>query len=422
MNPLAIAVIALFVIGYGLISGRAQRTIISAPMVFVAFGFLIGVGGLGLISLERESPVVHILAEITLISILFTDAARIDLKLLRKEHAIPQRLLLIGLPLCIVAGTLVAAVVFKTLSIWEGLVLAAILAPTDAALGQAVVSSPRIPVRVRQALNVESGLNDGIALPVVLVGICIVSCSETANAVYWIKFSALQLTLGPLIGVAIGFFGGKLIEIGQRKDTMTHSFRDLAILSLGFAAFGLAELAYGNGFIAVFCAGLTLGNTVRNSCECLYEFSESEGQLLSLLMFMVFGAIMVPPALEHLSGSTVLYAVLSLTLVRLIPAAISMVGMKLRFDTQLFIGWFGPRGIASILFVLLVLEEAELEAGEQIFSVVVFTVLLSIVAHGISAVPATQWYSTRLQRKADSGMAEHEHATEMPTRLKWDNH
>ena len=171
MDALVISVVALFVIGYALISGRAEKTVVSAPMVFVAFGFLIGDGGLGLLSLDREAPVIHILAELTLIIILFTDASRIDLKLLRKEHAIPQRLLLLGLPLCIMAGTLVALVVFRTLNIWEGLVLAAILAPTDAALGQAVVSSPRIPVRIRQALNVESGLNDGIALPIVLIAI-----------------------------------------------------------------------------------------------------------------------------------------------------------------------------------------------------------------------------------------------------------
>ncbi len=419
MDALVISVVALFVIGYALISRRAEKTVVSAPMVFVAFGFLIGDGGLGLLSLDREAPVSHILAELTLILILFTDASRIDLKLLRKEHAIPQRLLLLGLPLCIMAGTLVALVVFRTLNIWEGLVLAAILAPTDAALGQAVVSSPRVPVRIRQALTVESGLNDGIALPLVLIAICLVACAHNEGNGYWIRFSTLQVTLGPLVGIAVGYIGGKLVEAGRRKNSMTHAFQDLAILGLGLAAFTLAELAHGNGFISVFCAGLVLGNTVRNQCDCLYEFSESEGQLMSLLIFMVFGAAMVPPALEHLSGTTILYAVLSLTLVRMIPVAIAMVGMKLRPSTQLFLGWFGPRGIASILFVLLVLEDAELAAGEQIFSVVVFTVLLSIVAHGMTAVPATQWYAARLEKKAQPGMKEHEHVSEMPTRIGW---
>ncbi|MEE9369699.1 MAG: sodium:proton antiporter [Pontiella sp.] len=419
MDALVISVVALFVIGYALISRHAQQTIVSAPMVFVAFGFLIGDGGLGLLSLNRGAPVIHLLAELTLIIILFTDASRIDLKLLRKEYAIPQRLLLLGLPLCIMAGTIVALVVFKTFNIWEGLVLAAILAPTDAALGQAVVSSPRIPVRIRQALNVESGLNDGIALPIVLLGICLVACTHNEGNGYWIRFSILQVTLGPLVGIAVGYFGGKLIDAGQRNNSMTHAFKDLAILSLGLGAFALAELVHGNGFISVFCAGLVLGNTVRSQCDCLYDFSETEGQLMSLLIFMAFGAAMVPAALEHLTGTTILYAVLSLTLVRLIPAAISLAGMKLRPDTQLFLGWFGPRGIASILFVLLVLEEAELAAGEQIFSIVVFTVLLSIVAHGMTAMPATRWYAARLGKKAHLGMKEHEHVTEMPTRIRW---
>jgi NhaP-type Na+/H+ or K+/H+ antiporter len=419
MNALVITVVALFVIGYGLISGKAQRTLISAPMVFVGFGLLIGDTGLGLIALHRDSTVIHILAEVTLISILFTDAARIDLKLLRKEHTIPQRLLMIGLPLCIVAGALVAAVLLKTLSIWEGLVLAAILAPTDAALGQSVVSSPLIPVKVRQALNVESGLNDGIALPVVLMGICIAACAVNEGASYWIKFSSLQITLGPVVGIATGYLGGKLIGAAQRKDSMTHSFRDLAILALAFAAFGLAELVHGNGFIAVFCAGLTLGNTVRNSCDCLYEFSESEGQLLSLLMFMLFGAVMVPAAIEYFTWPALTYALLSLTVIRMVPAAIALSSTGLRNDTKFFISWFGPRGIASILFVLLIFEETEFAAGEQIFSVVVLTVLLSVVAHGISAVPATKWYASRLKHKADTDAMEHEQMTAMPTRLRW---
>ncbi len=419
MNALAVVVVSLFIIGYGLISRRAQRTVISAPMVFVLFGLLIGDAGFGVISFDIESPVIHLLAELTLITILFTDAARIDLKLLRREHTIPQRLLLIGLPLCIGVGVLVAAVVLKTLNIWEALVLAAILAPTDAALGQAVVSSPKVPVRIRQALNVESGLNDGIALPIILVAICMVACSHTEEASYWIRFSALQITLGPLVGIAVGYVGGKLIEAGQRKESMTHSFRDLAVLSLALTAFALAEMVHGNGFIAVFCAGLLAGSTARNSCQCLYEFAESEGQLLSLLVFMIFGAVMIPPALEHLNGAIVLYAILSLTLIRMIPTAISLSGMKLRPSTQLFIGWFGPRGIASILFILLVLEEADLPSGDLIFSVVVFTVLLSIVAHGMTAIPATQWYATRIKKKEQSGMAEQEHAPEIPTRLKW---
>jgi NhaP-type Na+/H+ or K+/H+ antiporter len=419
MNALVITIVALFVIGFGLISGKAQRTLISAPMVFAGFGLLIGDAGLGLIVLHRDSTVIHILAEVTLISILFTDAARIDLKLLRKEHTIPQRLLMIGLPLCIVTGALVAAVLLKTLSIWEGLVLAAILAPTDAALGQSVVSSPLIPVKIRQALNVESGLNDGIALPVVLMGICVAACVHSEGASYWIRFSSLQITLGPVVGIATGYLGGKLIETAQRKESMTHSFRDLAILALAFSAFGLAELVHGNGFIAVFCAGLTLGNTVRNSCDCLYEFSESEGQLLSLLMFMLFGAVMVPPALEYFSWPALAYAALSLTVIRMVPAAIALLGTGLRNDTRFFISWFGPRGIASILFVLLVFEEAAFAAGEQIFSIVVLTVLLSIVAHGISAVPATNWYASRLKRKADMDAMEHEQMTAMPTRLRW---
>jgi len=226
-----------------------------------------------------------------------------------------------------------------------------------------------------------------------------------------------------LAGIAVGYLGGKLIKLGERAESVTHAFRDLSVLSIGLLAFALAEMVYGNGFIAAFCAGLIMGNTVRDKCKCLYDFAETEGQLLTLLIFMVFGAVMVVPALHHMNFSTILYAILSLTVVRMLPAMISLKGMKLQRDTLVFLGWFGPRGVASILFALLVLEDSGVDVRHEIFTIVVLTVLLSIIAHGMTAVPGVKWYASRVGvEEKRPGMAEHDHATEMPTRLSWSDH
>jgi NhaP-type Na+/H+ or K+/H+ antiporter len=419
MESLSFLVIAIGILGFALISGRVQRSIVTAPMVFVTFGFVVA-RGLGVVELEMEDPLIHTLAELTLVLVLFTDASRIDLGLLRREHDLPVRLLTIGLPMCIVLGGLLAVALFD-FGLWEAAVLAAMLAPTDAALGQAVVSIQEVPVRIRQALNVESGLNDGIALPVFLLFLSFAGAAEqVAPTSYWIRFAALQLILGPLVGIAVGYFGGKLVERGSRTGWINRSFQDLSALGLSLLAFAVAELVGGNGFIAAFTAGLTLGNTSRAICSCLYEFAEAEGQLLTLLIFTVFGAVMVPLALEHVGWRVIGYAVVSLTIIRMIPAAMSLIGARLQPDTVLFLGWFGPRGIATILFALLMLERAALSGGEQILVVAMTTVLLSVFAHGITAYPLAKWYAARAEEMGEEpGMAELEQVSEMPVRISY---
>jgi NhaP-type Na+/H+ or K+/H+ antiporter len=419
MESLSFLVIAIGILGFALISGRVQRSIVTAPMVFVTFGFVVA-RGLGVVELEMEDPLIQTLAELTLVLVLFTDASQIDLGLLRREHDLPVRLLTIGLPMCIVLGGLLAVALFD-FGLWEAAVLAAMLAPTDAALGQAVVSIQEVPVRIRQALNVESGLNDGIALPVFLLFLSFAGAAEqVAPTSYWIRFAALQLILGPLVGIAVGYFGGKLVERGSRTGWINRSFQDLSALGLSLLAFAVAELVGGNGFIAAFTAGLTLGNTSRAICSCLYEFAEAEGQLLTLLIFTVFGAVMVPLALEHVGWRVIGYAVVSLTIIRMIPAAMSLIGARLQPDTVLFLGWFGPRGIATILFALLMLERAALSGGEQILVVAMTTVLLSVFAHGITAYPLAKWYAARAEEMGEEpGMAELEQVSEMPVRISY---
>ena len=425
MDGSTLALLALCLVAFGLISGRLERSVLTPPMAFAILGLALSPHGLGWITIDLGDELVHLLAELTLVLVLFTDASRIDLSLLRREHDLPMRLLGVGMPLTLFLGTVLAWWILPELGLWPAALLSAILAPTDAALGQAVVSDTRIPTRVRQALNAESGLNDGIALPVVLLflSLCGVAAGPEigGNAAFWVRFAALQILLGPLVGVAVGWIGGRLVDASTRRGWMSESFQGLAALGLSMLAFGAAEMVHGNGFLAAFCAGLTVGNVTRHLCSRLYEFGEEEGQLLTLGVFFIFGGALFPGTWELIDLRVVLYAALSLTVIRMLPVALSLLGKGLRRETVLFFSWFGPRGIASILFALLVLERvgAGLPRHDLVIAVVMTTVALSILAHGITAYPAAGWLARRLEPHKGSGASEHEDVGEMPPRVRY---
>ena len=410
------AVVGALVLGFGLISRRLQSSPLTPPMVFVVFGAVVGAHGLGLLDIGPESHVAYVLAELTLVMVLFTDATRIDLRKLRREHDIPVRLLAVGLPLTMALGFVLAWKLLPGLGLWGAAVLGVILAPTDAALGQAVVSDPKVPVRIRQALNVESGLNDGMSLTALIILLCATGFGEHVE-VAWYALLAKQLLLGPLAGMIAGWIGGKLVNWGAASGWMTESFQRLASIGIALLAYAFADLIGGNGFIAAFSAGLVLGNTSRGTCAGLYEFAETEVQLLTLLSFLAFGSAMVLPVVEELSWQIVLYAVLSLTLVRMVPVALSLIGLGLRRDTVLFLGWFGPRGIASILLALAVLMTVPGAVSQGVALVVGATVLLSIFAHGLTARPAARAYAARTTSTPDEAMPELQSVSEMPVRI-----
>ncbi len=416
-------VIALFVLGFGLISGRLRSTVITAPMIFTVFGLVVGGDGLGLIDVDIEDRVVVTVMELALVLVLFTDAARIDLAVLRTRFRWPLRILSVGLPLTIVLGTLAGLWLLGSLSFWEVAVVAIVLAPTDAALGEVVVTSPKVPVAVRQTINVESGLNDGLALPILMVALAFLEADDTGTVGYWIQFGLQQILLAVVVGVAVGYVGGRAVSWGMRTGSMSDAFQRLSALAIALTAFALAPALGGSGFIAAFVAGLTIGNTSRPICACLYEFAEAEGQLLTLLTFLFFGAAAVLPALRAADLSIVAYAVLSLTVIRVLPVFVSLAGARMRLYTKLFIGWFGPRGIASLLFGLIVLERAGMEALQEVFDIIALTVLISIFAHGLSARPLADRYGTDMSEYAErrpemmDEMAEFEDVPEMPVRV-----
>lgn len=395
--------LALTLVGFGLVSARLSGSVLTAPILFVAAGLLLGPLGVGVVEIDFTGGALETVAEFTLVLVLFADAARIDVKSLWRYHSLPTRMLLIGLPLTILAGTLVAMAIFPGLPIFEAALLAAILAPTDAALGQAVVTDGKIPVRIRQTLNAESGLNDGIALPVVLLFASLTLAAEgpSQDAAGWIQFGLLQIILGPIAGIVAGYIGGRLIDHASQAGWMTTAFQGLSTLAVALAAFALAELLEGNGFIAAFVAGLTVGNVHRGVCDYLFEFAESEGQLLTVVTFFLFGAVIVPQVIDHFTLSILLYAIASLTVVRMVPVAISLIGSRLRLPTWIFLGWFGPRGLASILFALLVLGESEAEGSIELMATVSATVLLSILLHGVTAAPAARWYGRLAARMGE---------------------
>ena len=295
----ALALGALGLVGYAAISRRTADSVLTAPMWFTALGYL-GAHLLGHdLDLHMQANWVHLVAEIALVVVLLVDASQIDLARLRLERALPIRLLGLGLPLTIALGAVGARLVFKDMSWWEAGLIASILAPTDAALGQAVISNPAVPERIRQALGVESGLNDGIALPVVLLCLYAFELEHAhgSSAGYWTRFVSMQLLLGPLVGAAVGALGGWLVTAASRAGWMTRGFQQLSLVGLAVLSFALAEVLGGNGFLAAFVGGLVLGNTAREASRRVVEFGETEGQLLCAVTFMTFGALMVPVAL-----------------------------------------------------------------------------------------------------------------------------
>ena len=402
MDVTGILAITLALIAFGLISRKIEGSILTGPILFSVFGLIAGPAAFGLIPLQISNEGLHLLAEVTLILVLFSDAANIDLAQLRRDHNLPVRMLLIGMPLTIALGAMVAFLFFDGLGPWEAALLAAILAPTDAALGQAVVSNRLVPVRIRQALNVESGLNDGVALPFILLFAAFASAMHAeTNAAEWLVFGAKQVVFGPLAGIAIGYVGAKLVSSCYRRQWMSESAEGMIALGLAFGAFALAEVVHGNGFIAAFVGGLTFGNTLKQKCQFLYEFAESEGQILILLTFTAFGAAMIPQAMGAVTIMHIVFGILVLTVLRMLPIQLSLIGTGIKPVTSAFLGWFGPRGLASILFVLLILEEAELANESTLFAAVIVTVTLSVVLHGITAGPAARWYGSMSQQMGE---------------------
>ncbi len=392
--------LAVVLLAFAAVSGRLEGTPVTAAMFFTAAGLLVGVEALGLVDPAATGAEVKLLAEATLTVVLFSDASRIDLGALRRTLGIPARLLGIGLPLTIVAGFLAGLVLLGDLAWPEALVLAIILAPTDAALGQAVVTSPRLPVRIRQSLNVESGLNDGICVPLFFIALAIALAEDGAiGDGHAAQLVAEKIGYGVLGGVVAGVAAAAVVVWAGGRRLVDETWLQVVPLAGALLAFGLAEAIEGSGFIAAFVGGAVFGGLRRRRGGNVSHLIEQSGAVLAAVTFVVFGAVLFGPALRGLTWEIGLYAILSLTLVRMIPVAIAMLGNGARRPTVAFLGWFGPRGAASIVFALILLEEETLPGQGILLTTAFVTVGLSVLAHGLTAAPLAaryaDWHDTR---------------------------
>jgi NhaP-type Na+/H+ or K+/H+ antiporter len=417
METWSLAIIAALVLGYAAVSHRLDRSVVSAAMVFVAGGLIAGPEVLGWLDLEIETEGVRILAEATLTLVLFTDAARIDLRALWRDVGLPVRLLGIGLPLTIVAGTLVAAVVFPVLTWPEALILAIILAPTDAALGQAVVSDKRLPLRVRQSLNVESGLNDGICVPLLLIALAIAEVEQRAfGGGHAVQIVAEEIGYGVLGGIAAGGLAAVVLRVVEPRGLVAEDWLQIIPLSAAALSYGIAAPLGGSGFIAAFVGGLVFGGLAPRSRADITFVTDATGLTLAGVTFVVFGASALGQALGDVDWRIVLYGALSLTVIRMVPVWIALRGTRARPPTIAYAGWFGPRGLASIVFVVLVLDGSDLDHIDTLVTAAIITIALSVYAHGVTAVPLTSAYARWFAAQPQPPPTESVPATEVPWR------
>lgn len=383
-----LAILAVFVFLYSIVSGRLERSLFNGALLFSVFGLLLGPLGIGLLDLNVDKEGLRSLAEVTLALVLFTDAANANLPVLKRSFHIPQRLLLIGLPLTILLGFGIGCLLFDGLTLFEIALLATMLAPTDAALGKAVVTNEAVPANIREGLNVESGLNDGICVPILFVFLALATGTgaEGGTTSLALQLVAEEIGIGLAVGLGMVFPATWLIRRCAEGGWITQTWKQLPVAALAVACFAISQLLGGSGFIACFAGGLLFGSLVPNHKETLLLAAEGTGDTLALVTWVAFGAAVIGQAVGSFSWEVVVYAVMSLTVVRMLPVFVTLAGMKLSRDEKLFMGWFGPRGLASIVFIVIVLNEG-LAGGETIAMTVVCTIMLSVLAHGLSANP-----------------------------------
>jgi NhaP-type Na+/H+ or K+/H+ antiporter len=400
---------------YGLFSRRLDRLSISPQMALLALGMVVGWVGATSTEMEGEEELLELVGEVALILCLYVDAARINVGALRGTAILPVRLLAVGLPLTIVVGIAAAALTLPGLGMTDIVLLALLVAPTDAALGALVVNSPTVPVRIRQALNVESGLNDGLVTPLVLVVAAFAAAGGTAPE-GWVADAVGQIVLGSGAGVAVGGGAAWLVGVARRRDWIHDGARWVIAPSIAVVTWFVAEAIGGNAFVGAFVAGLTTAVVIGTVREDFLEFGEVGGELLGLVVFFLVGALL--PIKGPYGPDVVVFAILALTAVRMVPVAVSLVGTHLATPTLLFMGWFGPRGLASVVLALVALGEVHGGGGEiapVVTSAVLLTIVLSVVLHGLTAGPFVRAYVRAIDRLPATA-AEHEEVAVVPTR------
>jgi sodium/hydrogen antiporter len=378
---------------WALVSEKLEALNISAPMVFVALGLVLANDPVSAINVEVQGETLRSIAEVTLALLLFSDASRVNIHILRRDARIPLRLLVIGLPITIAAGTGLAVLLFPDLNPWAAAAIAAAVAPTDAALGAQVVEDTHVPERIRRILNVESGLNDGIATPFVTFFIAGAVADTVSHSGDSLGGSLKDLAIGVLVGAAVGLVGGQLLKLATEHGWSSPTYRGIGVLALALGAYALSIELGGNGFIGAFVGGLAFGSVVHDPKEedAAIGFDAQAGELLSLIVWFLFGAVLVT-ALDGVTWQTAVFVLLALTVARVVPVAIALVGEGFTRTTVAFMGWFGPRGLASVVFAVIASDSLRGADAKVVLGAITLTVLVSVVAHGLSAAPLSRRY------------------------------
>ena len=396
MGTTAILLITVVLFLWGVLSGRLERADLTAPIVFVAVGGLFA--ATGLVDAPSLAQTLKPLVELTLVWVLFSDAAGVAFGQMREDSGRIARLLGVGLPLTVVAGWALALWLFPSQGVWLTLLVAAALAPTDAALGLPVVMNAAVPLRVRRLITVESGLNDGIVTPVVLFALAAAVSVEERESAPGLPEALAELGIGIVVGVGVGLAGGFALRWSRRRGWAADEFVGIAVLALALVTYTASLAIHGNGFVAAFCGGLAFGAAAGRRAPAELVFLEQASSLVSMLVWFAFGALAIPIVLVRADLLVVAYAILSLTLVRMVPVALACWGAGLDRKTVLFVGWFGPRGLASLVFALLALEDLG-PAADDVVAIIGVTVLLSVVAHGLSAGPLAARYGKAMTER-----------------------
>ena len=393
-----LAVLALFAFAYSVVADRLGRTPVNGAVVYIAFGVIAGPVGLGLLDISIGSEGIRLVAELTLALVLFSDASNADLAVVRRTLRLPGRLLLIGLPLTILLGVGAGVLLFPEMALIEIAILATMLAPTDAALGKAVVTNPAVPAPLREGLNVESGLNDGICVPILFTFLALASHSaggESTGALA-VGLVAKEIGIGAGIGIGLTFVAARALRATAQRGWIAEPWVGIPVVALAFGCFTLTQFAGGSGFIACFTGGLMFGALAKEHKHAVLEGAEATGEAFSMITWIIFGAAVVFNHPGTVDWRVVVYAVLSLTVVRMLPVFLCLSGLGVRTDAKLFIGWFGPRGLASIVFGVIVLG-ANLPGGGTIIATTVVTVTLSVLVHGLTANPFAAVFARRVK-------------------------
>ena len=398
-----LAIFALFVFCYSIVAGRLERTAISGPIVFVVSGLLMGPLVLGWFDGDVSRTELRVFADLTLAVILFIDAANADLAILKRQFRIPSRMLIFGLPGAIFLGTIIAVLLFDTLSLFEAGILGTMLAATDAALGKAVVTNKAVPTHVREGLNIESGLNDGLCVPILFVFIALAlgSGTEGGSTMHALKLVIQELGIGLVVGLGLTAVATWALRWCWNKGWVTEIWKQVTVVALAIACFTVAQSLHGSGYIAAFTGGLLFGFKAKEAKHRLVLAAEGTGETLAMMTWFIFGATVIGHSVQHFTWEMVVFALLSLTVIRMLPIFLSLSGTGESTASKLFLGWFGPRGLASIVFAIIVVNKGV--AGSKFVAMIVgLTVFLSLVAHGVSANPLAKLLGQREGKRADS--------------------